>query len=223
MIMPNVLIILKIFRVLLVGVFLLAILTEVCAQAPDTLFTKTYGGTNSDAALCVRQTNDGGYVLVGETSSFGAGLNDVYLIKTNGNGDTLWTKTFGGSNSDVGFSVQQTSDGGYIIAGFTASGVPIVDVYLIKTNGNGDTLWTKKFSGSNIAFSYSVQQTSDGGYVIAGYTNPSGPAPQKLYLMKTDGNGDTTWTRTIGSATDSTHGNSVMQTTDGGYIVGGTK
>ncbi|MQY71655.1 hypothetical protein GH141_06980, partial [bacterium] len=95
--------------------------TLFAAQPPDTLWTRTYGGTGEDVGHFVQETSDGGYIIAGYTTSFGAGSYDVYLVKTNEDGDTLWTKTYGGTGSDVGYSVQETPDEGYIIAGRTTS------------------------------------------------------------------------------------------------------
>jgi hypothetical protein len=197
------------------------------AQGPDTLWTKTYGGSDVDYGYSVQQTTDGGYIIVGYTSSFGAGGNDVYLIKTDANGDTLWTRTYGGSDTETGWSVQQTTDGGYIIGGATNSfGAGSHDAWLIKTDANGDTLWTKTYGGSDVDYGYSVQQTTDGGYVIAGRTISFGAGSADVYLIKTDVNGDTLWTRTYGGSDIeySGYGQSVQQSTNGGYvIIGSTK
>ena len=115
-------------------------------------------------AYAVRQTTDGGYIVTGRTISFGAGNYDVYLIKTDSLGDTLWTKTYGGTNTDYGYAVQQTTDGGYIVAGYTLSfGAGNYDVYLIKADSLGDTLWTKTYGGGNFDEGWAVQQTTDGG------------------------------------------------------------
>ncbi|MDC0028982.1 hypothetical protein OAJ32_00565, partial [bacterium] len=117
---------------------------------------------------------------------------------TDDNGDSLWTKTFGGSNDDVGQSIQQTNDGGYIITGSTQSfGNGSYDVWLIKTDGNGDSLWTKTFGGTDNDVSYSVQQTTDGGYILTGETNSFGNGSGDIYLIKTDGNGNITSTFNI--------------------------
>ncbi len=188
----------------------------------DTIWTKTYGGIDSDIGRAVQQTSDNGYIIAGYTSSFGAGLTDVYLIKTNESGDTLWTKTYGGTDNDWGFSVQQTSDNGYIIVGKTSSfGAGSWDVYLIKTNENGDTLWTKTYGSTDNDYGYSVQQTTDNGYIIAGNTYSFGTGTGDVYLIKTNEEGDTLWTKTYGG-TDNDGGNSVQQTSDGGYIIVGS-
>ena len=124
------------------------------AQVPDTLWTRTYGGVDWDEGHSVQQTADGGYIVTGYTYSFGAGGIDVYLIRTDANGDSIWTRTYG-SADDGGWSVQQTTDGGYIIAGATYS-FGNDDVYLIRTDTNGDTMWTKTYGGADDDLSYSV-------------------------------------------------------------------
>jgi hypothetical protein len=189
-------------------------------------FQKTFGGTGIDYANSIQQTSDSGYILAGYTTSFGAGLEDVYLIKTDYKGDTLWTRTYGGSGDDRGYSVQQTSDGGYIIAGysfsFTASS--FADVYLIKTNSGGDTLWSKTYGGANDDKVFFVRQTSDGGYILTGSTLSFGSmsGAGDLYLIKTDVDGDTLWTKTIGGTGGGYAGKAIEQTSDGGYIVTGS-
>ncbi len=187
----------------------------------DTLWTRTYGGINADWGSSVQQTRDGGYIIIGCTESYGAGANDVYLIKTDYTGDTLWTRTYGGTLGDVGTSVQQASDGGYIVAGYTAFfGVDSFDVYIIKTDSIGDTLWTRTYGGTDIDYGFSIQQTTDNGYIIAGLTQSFGAGNGDVYLIKTDSTGDTLWTRTYGQ-TWGDLGNSVQQTSDGGYIIAG--
>jgi hypothetical protein len=192
-----------------------------CALGQVT-FQKTFGGIGGDFAGSVQQTNDGGYVISGTTGSLGAGDYDVYLIKTDATGDTLWTKTFGGIYLDYGRSVQQTTDGGYIITGETNGyGTGYYDIYLVKTNSSGDTLWTKVFGGTSDDFPWSVRQTTDGGYIIGGYTHSFSADNDDVYLIKTDGNGDSLWTKAFGGASDD-DGFSVQQTIDGGYIIAGT-
>ena len=187
----------------------------------DTLWTKTFGGSDGERAYSVQHTDDGGYIISGYTRSYGEGGEDFYLVKTDINGDTLWTKTYGGSLNDVARSVKQTDDGGYIITGSSYSfGPGDNDIYLIKTNSLGDTLWTKTFGGVSGEWGLHGQQTSDGGYIITGHTSSYGAGNIDVYLIKTDANGDTLWTETYGGASDDI-GESVQQTTDGGYIIVG--
>ena len=184
----------------------------------DTLWTRIYGGADYDEGHSVQQTQDGGYIVAGMTTSFGS-IEQVYLIKTNSSGETLWTRTYGGTGGDVGYCVQQTSDGGYVIAGYTDTFVNGRQVYLIKTNASGDTLWTRNYGGADDDRGNSVQQTQDGGYIVAGATNSFGEGYQ-VFLVKTNAGGDTLWTRTFGGA-GWDFGYSVQQTTDGGYITVG--
>lgn len=188
----------------------------------NTVWTKTYGGEHFESGFGIEQTSDCGYILVGFTNSYGAGGNDVWLMKTNEIGDSIWTKTFGGPYSDGGYCVKQTSDGGFIIAGSTESiGSGGRDIWLLKTNENGDTLWTKVFEGYESPTS--IQQTIDGGYIISGYTSTFGEGDYDAWLIKTDANGSILWKGTFGGE-DLDEAFSVQQTKDSCYIiVGGTR
>jgi hypothetical protein len=187
----------------------------------DTVWTRKLGGAGGDGAYSVQQTTDGGYILAGATSSFGADSVDVYLVKTDTSGVALWTRVYGGPGYEEGYSVQQTSDGGYIVVGLTTSfGAGNNDIYLLKTDTSGDTAWTRTFGGTGWDEASSVQETSDGGYIIVGETSSIGSGSYDIYLLKTDADGDTVWTRTYGG-TGEEHGKSVDQTSDGGYIIAG--
>jgi hypothetical protein len=205
---------------LVVGTVLL-LCSSLPAQAPDTLWTRTFGGDSGDIASSIHQTLDGGYIMVGGTNSFGNGKRDVYLVKMDMNGDFLWSNTFGGLASDWGSDVQQTSDGGYIITGGTSSfGAGLNDVYLIRTDSLGDSMWTKTHGGNGFDFARSVDATLDGGYVIAGATTSFGAGWYDFYLVKTDSLGNLEWEKAYGGP-DEDISWSVQQTSDNGYIMGG--
>jgi hypothetical protein len=158
--------------------------------AGDTQWTRTYGGAQPEHGHCVRQTADSGYIICGTTLSFGAGAADIWLVRTDASGDTLWTRTFGGDTADLGHSVAQTADHGFILCGQTASfGAGNYDAWLIKTDSLGDTLWTRTFGGGSDDVGYSVQPTTDGGYIIAGMTKSLGAGGADFYLVKTDADG----------------------------------
>jgi len=187
----------------------------------NKIWDKTFGGIHSDYAYAVQQTSDGGYILAGYTQSFGAGKEDAWLIKTDANGNKVWDKTFGGGNPDLAEAVQQTSDSGYILAGVTCSfGDKQGDAWLIKTDANGNKVWDKTFGGSNPDYAYAVQQTSDGGYILAGYTQSFGAGQYDAWLIKTDTNGNKVWDKTFGGSSNDV-ANAVQQTSDGGYILAG--
>ena len=184
-------------------------------------WSKTFGGSRHDKGHCVRQTSDGGYMVAGWTQSYGQGAADIWLIKTDSGGDEVWNKTFGGSGNDEGHSTGQTSDGGYMVAGWTQSyGQGGADAWLIKTDAGGDEVWNKTFGGPEDDYVQSAQQTSDGGYILAGWTYSAGNGGADVWLIKTDPSGDQVWSKTFGGAEDD-YGLSVQQTSDHGYIVAG--
>jgi hypothetical protein len=190
-------------------------------RAPDTAWTKKFGGSGSDECMAVLQADDGGYILTGYESDITDKDKNVCLIKTDSLGNTIWTRTFGDDSDEIGYSVQQTKDRGYIISGVTSSyGTGGRDVYLIKTDSEGHAIWVKTFGGDNFELGYEVRQTTDGGYIIAGETNSYGAGNYDVYLIKTDSTGDTLWTKTFGGSADE-WGHSVQQASDGGYIVTG--
>jgi hypothetical protein len=204
------------FMPLFVGVILwIGVLTPARTQVI------TIGGPDSEGAKSIIQTTDGGYAVAGSTYSFGAGKEDVYVVKLDGSGNIQWTRTIGGGDEDVGRSIIQTTDGGYAVAGYTYSfGAGWSDVYVVKLDGSGNLQWTRTIGGGNGDFGHSIIQTSDGGYAVAGETNSFGAGDYDVYVVKLDGSGNIQWTRTIGGG-DEDVGRSIIQTTDGGYAVAG--
>jgi hypothetical protein len=187
----------------------------------DTLWTRTYGGPGEDYCFSMAKTSDGCYVLVGTTNSYGAGNGDVWLIKINNIGDTLWTRTYNCGAYEEGRSVVQTNDGGYIIAGYTQTGYS--NVYIIKTNSTGDMTWTKSYGPVNSGDeAYSIISIPNNRYVAVGLTESYGAGSYDIWLLKMNSNGDTLWTRTYGGA-QWEYGNCVVSAAMGGYaILGGT-
>lgn len=191
----------------------------------NPIWTKTIGGIEGDESHSIVQTSDSGFVIAAVTKSFGAGDYDVWLIKTDINGDTIWTKTLGGNQKDWAYSTQQTNDEGFIIAGSTKSFGHVngkSDVWLIKTNSLGDTLWTKTFGGVENDGAFSVRETIDGGFILTGYTNSFGAGEQDVWLIKTDASGVLLWSKTFGGSYWDV-GRCVQQTNDGGYIIVGDR
>jgi len=185
-----------------------------------TLFTKNFGGNLWDYGNSVQQTIDGGYIITGEISSSENGSSDIWLIKTDSEGQEEWNQTFDGNDRDYGKSVKQTVDGGYIIIGSTGSDY-YYDVWLIKTDPKGTEEWNQTFGGDNKDYGNSVQQTIDGGYIITGEISSSGNGSSDVLLIKIDQQGQEEWIQTFGGS-DYDIGNSIEQTYDGGYIITGS-
>lgn len=206
------------------GIFFFFFILFVDHIKAQSSFQKTYGGSGDDYCFSSIQCTDKGFVLVGYTDSYGAGGNDFMVIKTDSLGNTLWSKTFGGNKDDEAYSVKQTTDGGYIVAGYSKSfGAINYNAYLVKLNALGDTMWTKSYGGIKTDFANVVQQTNDAGYILAGYTTTfvSGSDSGNIYLIKTDALGNVKWTTSIGGTVAISDGYSIQQTTDKGYAITG--
>jgi hypothetical protein len=208
-------------RTILNSLLLLTVPILVQAQPPDSLWSRTYGGSAADYASYVEQTADGGYLLAGGTYSFGLGSSDFWLLRANSNGDSLWSRTYGGNSLESCFSAQLTSDSGCVLAGYTFSfGAGNADCWLVRTNADGDSLWSRTLGGASTDQGISVRQTSDNGYILGGQTLSFGAGNWDAWLVRTDADGDSLWSRTFGG------GNvdaclSARQTTDVGYILAG--
>jgi hypothetical protein len=197
---------------------------DVVVQKTDELgnivWEYTFGDADEyDLGQSVQLTSDGGYIITGITNSYGAVSGDALLIKLDVSGNTQWIKTVGGSDSDAGYCVQQTSDGGYIISGETCSYSSSGDVYLVKTDSSGNEQWHQVFGGENWDGAYFVEQTTDDGYILSGwYGNEDWTTD--VYVIKTDSFGNQEWTKNFGR-TDYDEGYCVQQTFDGGYFITG--
>lgn len=153
----------------------------------NEVFSKIYGGEYDDMAYSIEPTSDSGYIVIGNTWSYAAGENDIWLLKVDSLGDTLWTRTYGGANNEEGFGLAQTADGGFILVGCTRSwGLGQEDVWLIRTDENGDTLWSQLYGGEKLDQCYDVYQTADDGFFMAGRTRSFGSVRCDYYLIKTD-------------------------------------
>lgn len=211
----------KLYQYLGFGLALLIFAGVSSAQPPDLLWTQTYGGLEDDEGDCVRQTPDGGYIVVGVTESFGAGDRDIWLLKLDADGEEEWETTFGGPNHDWPENVELTSDGGYIITGTTYSyGAGNADMWLIKTDANGNEEWNVYRGGSDYDNGEWVIQTNDGGYAVVGSTFPFGTNPVHLWLKKFDESGTELWQQNY-EMSSRDYGDCVIQTDDGGFAICG--
>jgi hypothetical protein len=191
------------------------------------LWSKEYGGAIglSDKGYSVRETSDGGFIITGTTETYGSGGDDVYVLKVNSTGTVQWTTTIGSAGTtsvmDAGREVQETNDGGYIVVGYTSAvDINFSDVYLIKLNSSGVVQWKKTYGGGSYDIGYTVQQTTDNGYIIGATTNSYGAGNWDAYLIKTDANGVIQWSKAYGKSGED-RAQCARQTSDGGYILCG--
>ncbi len=152
---------------------------------------RTFGGSGSDEGQYVQQTGDGGYIVVGSTTSFGSGDSDVWFIRLGVDGDVAWTRTLGGTEWDWGSAVVQVGDDGFIMAGSTFSnGAGESDVWLIRIDADGHEDWSRTFGGPDLDFGLGLELTADGGFIIAGQTHSYGAGKSDLWLIKTNAEGE---------------------------------
>ncbi|MBD3286273.1 T9SS type A sorting domain-containing protein [candidate division WOR-3 bacterium] len=238
----------------------------------DTLWTRSYGGIDRDSATCIYEVSSGGYIVSGSTRSFGAGKGDIWILRLDASGDTIWTKTIGDSLDDEGCWITETQDNGFIVAGSkgdpqtnnsnlylvkidgtgqtiwekayevllggkansiipTSDGNYIVtgysyshdiwgDVYLAKITQSGNLIWSNTYGGISKDRGFSVAETTEAGYVITGYTLSYGKGNADIYLVKTDANGDSLWARTYGDV-ELDEAYEIYETEDGSYVFAG--
>ncbi len=206
--------------------------------AGDTLWTKCLGGSNNEFGFMTIAA-DNGYIIAGRSNSNDGDVHgnhgnyDCWVVKLNESGDTVWTRSLGGSEFDVAYGLNSTSDNGCIIAGYSYSndgdvhgidGPP--DCWIVKLDASGDTIWTKSLGGSDWDAPFSIQETFDNGYIFAGYTESDDGdihghnGSRDFWIVRLNETGDTLWTRCLGSS-NWDEANSVIQTADSGYIVTG--
>ncbi len=201
-------------------------------QSGTMQWQKCYGDSDSQVASSLQQTNDGGYIIAGHTNSI-INSYDFWIVKTDDSGNIQWQKSYGGSNQDDAQSVQQTADGGYIIAGFSSSNDGDVsgnhgnaDYWVVKTDVSGNIQWQKTYGGSEHDIARSIQQTTDGGYIIAGESSSNdgdvsgNHGSSDFWVVKTDPSGTIQWQKCFGGL-NYDFANTIQQTTDGGYVIGG--
>jgi len=205
---------------------ILIITTDTVTFASDTqeleiLFNQTYGGEYSEIASFAVETHDNGFMIVGSTTSFGAGDSDIWLLKINSNGVPEWNKTYGTPASESSQYIIKTDDNAYLITGRTNYyGEGDIDLLLLKVDHEGQLLWNRTMGGAGDEWMWEIEKTSDGGYALAGRTNSYGAGLNDYWLLKTDAEGIPEWNVTLGGVEDD-RARSLLIIDDGGYLVHG--
>ncbi|MFZ0388830.1 MAG: T9SS type A sorting domain-containing protein [Calditrichia bacterium] len=194
---------------------------SISAQNTELLWSKFYGGDSSEAAYSMQKTSDNGFILTGYTKTRGSGNSDLWMLRLDENGDTLWTKVMGDTGRDLGISVCQTTDGGFITAGSTEGPNNTgYDGWLIKSSENGTTEWQKIYGGVSHDVFYAVQQTADGGFILAGSNIAVPGRKSDIWVVRTDEAGAVVWEKRLTRAgADVCYG--IEQTSDSGFVLVG--
>jgi len=187
----------------------------------DTIWTRTYGGGNWDVARAICPAYGGGYMVLGYSFSNGMANGNAYLIRIDENGDSLWTRNYGGPGMDGGFSIKQTGDSCYIAAGFVESASDnTFDCFVFKIDSLGNSIWERTYGGPADDVAYSVEEAADGGYIMVGYTESFGSGQYDVYIVRTESNGDSLWARTYGGE-QTDDGSVIRRISNDEYIIAG--
>jgi hypothetical protein len=187
----------------------------------NVIWQHTYGGGNTDEAFSLQRTADDGYLLGGRSVPPGSSRPDMYAVRTNSDGDTLWTRRYGNDDWEEGAGAVETMDGGAFVAGWKRNSTTYdYDIFVVRAGGNGNQLSSATYGGAQVDIATTLRQSSDGGTILAGYTSSSGAGGADYYFLKFDTNGDTTWSRTCGG-TGNDRLYALEVTSDGGYITAG--
>ncbi len=182
----------------------------------NTLWEHRFGGLGMDGGFCVHETSDGGFIIAGHTSSYSYSF-DAWLIKTDSDGNMIWNKTYGsGSWAGGAFYVEETSDGGFVLAGLNYKGG-----WIIRTDSNGNKIWDSSFGGEGTDFLKCVHETGDGGFIAAGWTRSFGNGLSDMWLIKLDKDGNMLWNKTYGGGSYDTC-NFLEVDDDGGFVLVGS-
>ena len=198
--------------------------TRTTSNSSTDQWAKTYGGMNKDSCaeyLPIQETSDGGYIVLGTTQSFGPGGEDIWILKLDSSGSIEWQWTYGGMYLDRGWSIQLTSDGGYIVGGATSScGTPCSDIWILKLDSSGGIEWQRTYGGNDFDGKPYILEAADGGYIVAASTDSFGAGSGDYWILKLDSSGGIEWQRTYGG-NDWDGKPYIQEAADGGYIVAG--
>lgn len=188
---------------------------------PRVIFEATAGGSQRDIGINLIQTSDGGFALLGYTSSFGEGSEDMYLVRLDAQGEELWSQTYGGEGDDNGWDLLEVADGGFVLLGFSDSfSAGDMDMYLVRTDSEGDELWSRTYGGGEDEYGWALARSDDGGYALAGQTLSFGAGGNDGLLVKVDSEGQEQWLQSYGGE-DRDRLFAITAADDGGFVLAG--